>query len=181
MLLVGEKIKGKGRAIAFGNLSRSSFSCRHLLGAVCCSLHSYGLCKGDFWGTFPKMCRLLIYHKVESLVILFPPTFSLNGLHFPMHSQHIYYIGIWNQLLVSWSTAAVRVINDGLDFSSLIYKMKIMLFKMASLVFRLLIVYQWEMLPKVATFTCMFTKLESRVILLPVFQTENRSSCRNFY
>lgn len=66
MLLVGEKIKGKGSAIAFGNLSRSSISCRHLLGAVCCSLHLYGLCQGDFRVMFTKMCELLIYHKVKS-------------------------------------------------------------------------------------------------------------------
>lgn len=60
MRLVREKIKGKGSAIAFGNLFRSSISCRHLLGAVCCSLHLDGLCQGDFWGTLTKMCVLLI-------------------------------------------------------------------------------------------------------------------------
>lgn len=60
MLLVGEKIKGKGRALAFGNLFRSSISCRRLLGAICCSVHLYGLCQGDFQEMFTKMCRLLI-------------------------------------------------------------------------------------------------------------------------
>jgi len=60
MLLFGEKIKGKGSAIAFGNLFRSSISCRHLVGASCCSLHLCGLCRGDFGGMFTKMCELLI-------------------------------------------------------------------------------------------------------------------------